>query len=63
MDALDHREDLAPISFICSRGWDDLRRRIDPPDRRCYAFYVSIGCVVHHSNWSCSTSVMGQKRT
>ncbi|MFL5099802.1 MAG: malonyl-CoA decarboxylase N-terminal domain-containing protein, partial [Xanthobacteraceae bacterium] len=19
------------------RGWDDLRRRIDPPDRRCYA--------------------------
>src|SRR5215475_12647741 len=21
------------------RGWDDLRRRIDPPDRRCYAFF------------------------
>jgi malonyl-CoA decarboxylase len=20
-------------------GWDDLRRRIDPPDRRCYAFF------------------------
>src|SRR5476651_2802454 len=19
--------------------WDDLRRRIDPPDRRCYAFF------------------------
>ena len=22
-----------------SRSWDDLRRRIDPPDRRCYAFF------------------------
>ena len=21
------------------RGWDDLRRRIDPPDRRCFAFF------------------------
>jgi malonyl-CoA decarboxylase len=21
------------------RSWDDLRRRIDPPDRRCYAFF------------------------
>ena len=21
------------------RDWDDLRRRIDPPDRRCYAFF------------------------
>jgi malonyl-CoA decarboxylase len=21
------------------RGWDDLRRRIDPSDRRCYAFF------------------------
>jgi malonyl-CoA decarboxylase len=21
------------------RGWDDLRRRIDPADRRCYAFF------------------------
>ena len=21
------------------RGWDDLRRRIDAPDRRCYAFF------------------------
>src|SRR5262252_9867463 len=21
------------------RGWDDLRQRIDPPDRRCYAFF------------------------
>jgi malonyl-CoA decarboxylase len=21
------------------RGWDDLRSRIDPPDRRCYAFF------------------------
>jgi malonyl-CoA decarboxylase len=21
------------------RGWDDLRARIDPPDRRCYAFF------------------------
>jgi malonyl-CoA decarboxylase len=21
------------------RGWDDLRRRIDPPDRCCYAFF------------------------
>ncbi len=21
------------------RGWDDLRWRIDPPDRRCYAFF------------------------
>jgi len=21
------------------RGWEDLRRRIDPPDRRCYAFF------------------------
>jgi malonyl-CoA decarboxylase len=21
------------------RGWDDLRRRIDPTDRRCYAFF------------------------
>lgn len=21
------------------RGWDDLRRRIDPDDRRCYAFF------------------------
>ena len=21
------------------RGWDDLRRRIDPPDRQCYAFF------------------------
>ena len=21
------------------KGWDDLRRRIDPPDRRCYAFF------------------------
>jgi malonyl-CoA decarboxylase len=21
------------------QGWDDLRRRIDPPDRRCYAFF------------------------
>src|SRR4029077_14351007 len=21
------------------RGWDDLRRRIDPPDRRCYAVF------------------------
>jgi malonyl-CoA decarboxylase len=21
------------------RGWDDLRRRIDSPDRRCYAFF------------------------
>jgi malonyl-CoA decarboxylase len=21
------------------RGWDDLRRRIDPPDRRCYGFF------------------------
>jgi malonyl-CoA decarboxylase len=21
------------------RGWDDLRRRIEPPDRRCYAFF------------------------
>jgi malonyl-CoA decarboxylase len=21
------------------RGWDDLRRRTDPPDRRCYAFF------------------------
>lgn len=21
------------------RGWDDLRHRIDPPDRRCYAFF------------------------
>ena len=21
------------------RGWADLRRRIDPPDRRCYAFF------------------------
>lgn len=21
------------------RGWDDLRRRIDPQDRRCYAFF------------------------
>ena len=21
------------------REWDDLRRRIDPPDRRCYAFF------------------------
>ena len=20
-------------------GWDDLRRRIDAPDRRCYAFF------------------------
>jgi malonyl-CoA decarboxylase len=20
-------------------GWDDLRRRLDPPDRRCYAFF------------------------
>ena len=22
-----------------SASWDDLRRRIDPPDRRCYAFF------------------------
>ena len=21
------------------RDWDDLRARIDPPDRRCYAFF------------------------
>lgn len=21
------------------RSWDDLRRRVDPPDRRCYAFF------------------------
>src|SRR5205085_5447243 len=21
------------------RSWEDLRRRIDPPDRRCYAFF------------------------
>jgi len=21
------------------RGWEDLRRRIDPPDRRCFAFF------------------------
>jgi malonyl-CoA decarboxylase len=21
------------------RGWDDLRRGVDPPDRRCYAFF------------------------
>ena len=21
------------------RDWADLRRRIDPPDRRCYAFF------------------------
>ena len=21
------------------RDWDDLRRRIDPADRRCYAFF------------------------
>ena len=21
------------------RDWDDLRRRIDPPDRRCFAFF------------------------
>ena len=21
------------------QGWEDLRRRIDPPDRRCYAFF------------------------
>ena len=21
------------------RDWDDLRRRVDPPDRRCYAFF------------------------
>ena len=78
MDAMVHRDDLAPvdarISCICSRpgsiaaswccaastgrrrriilekiiryeavheirDWDDLRRRIDPPDRRCYAFF------------------------
>ena len=24
---------------IRSSDWDDLRRRIDPPDRRCYAFF------------------------
>jgi malonyl-CoA decarboxylase len=21
------------------QGWDDLRRRLDPPDRRCFAFF------------------------
>ena len=21
------------------QGWDDLRRRLQPPDRRCYAFF------------------------
>src|SRR3954465_5023071 len=21
------------------QGWDDLRRRVQPPDRRCYAFF------------------------
>src|SRR5690349_5196287 len=77
MDALVHRDDLAPVdqdfvhlfSSWFNRGflvlrridwstpalilekiiryeavhqisdWDDLRRRIDPPDRRCYAFF------------------------
>src|ERR1041384_5585694 len=77
MDAMVHREDLAPVdhdfvhlfSSWFNRGflvlrridwstpalilekiiryeavhqikdWDDLRRRIDPPDRRCYAFF------------------------
>jgi malonyl-CoA decarboxylase len=77
MDALTHRDDLAPVdqdfvhlfSSWFNRGflvlrhidwstpaivlekiiryeavhqirdWDDLRRRIDPPDRRCYAFF------------------------
>ena len=22
------------------RDWEDLRRRVDPPDRRCYAFFI-----------------------
>jgi malonyl-CoA decarboxylase len=77
LDAMDHREDLAPVDadfvhlfsswfnrgFLVLRridwstpanilekiikheavhkirSWEDLRRRIDPPDRRCYAFF------------------------
>jgi malonyl-CoA decarboxylase len=77
IDAMDHRDDLAPVdsdfvhlfSSWFNRGflvlrridwstpaivlekiiryeavheirdWDDLRARIDPPDRRCYAFF------------------------
>jgi malonyl-CoA decarboxylase len=77
LDAMDHRDDLAPVDadfvhlfsswfnrgFLVLRridwstpanilekiirheavhkinSWDDLRRRIDPPDRRCYAFF------------------------
>ena len=77
IDAMDHRDDLAPVDadfvhlfsswfnrgFLVLRridwstpanilekiirheavhkirSWDDLRSRIDPPDRRCYAFF------------------------
>lgn len=77
LDAMDHRDDLAPVDadfvhlfsswfnrgFLVLRridwstpanilekiirheavhkinSWDDLRRRIDPADRRCYAFF------------------------
>ncbi len=34
LDKIIHYEAVHQI-----RDWDDLRRRIDPPDRRCYAFF------------------------
>ena len=36
----DHLEKIIRYEAVHQiRDWDDLRRRIDPPDRRCYAFF------------------------
>ena len=40
VDARDHPGKDHPLRGGAQiRDWDDLRRRIDPPDRRCYAFF------------------------
>ncbi len=35
--------------------WEDLRRRIDPPDRRCFAFFTR--------QWSTSRSILSKSRS
>jgi len=40
VDAGDHSREIIHYEAVHEiRDWADLRARIDPPDRRCYAFF------------------------